>query len=94
MWIIFKVFIEFVAILLLSYALVFWPQGLWDPSHPTRDQTHTPYSLNHWFTRAVPFYLLVYLFLEIFIHLTVLGLSWGTRDLLVWHVGSSSLTRD
>ena len=26
----FKVFIEFVTILLLSYVLVFWPQGMWD----------------------------------------------------------------
>ena len=47
MWIIFKVFIEFVAILLLSYVLVFWPRGMWDPSYPTRDQTHAPHSL-HW----------------------------------------------
>ena len=39
---IFKVFIEFVTILLLFYVLVFWPQGMWDPSSPTRDQTHTP----------------------------------------------------
>ena len=28
MWIIFKVFVEFVTILLLFYA--FWPQGMWD----------------------------------------------------------------
>ena len=39
---IFKVFIEFVTVLLLLYDLVFWPQGMWDfsfqlgiePSHP------------------------------------------------------------
>ena len=36
-WSIFKVFIEFVAILLLFYVLVFWPQGMWDLSFPTRD---------------------------------------------------------
>ena len=36
-WTIFKVFIEFVAILLLFYVLVFWPQGMWDLSFPTRD---------------------------------------------------------
>ena len=30
MWTIFKAFIEFVIILLLLYALVFWPQGMWD----------------------------------------------------------------
>ena len=29
MWIIFKVFTEFVAITLLFYVLVFWPQGMW-----------------------------------------------------------------
>ena len=22
----------------------FWPQGMWDPSSPTRDQTHAPCS--------------------------------------------------
>ena len=35
MWTIFKVFIEFVTILLLFSVLVFWPQGTWDPSSPT-----------------------------------------------------------
>ena len=30
MWTVFKVFIEFVAILFLFYALVFWPRGMWD----------------------------------------------------------------
>jgi len=31
MWAIFKVFIEFVAILLLFYVLIFfWPRGVWD----------------------------------------------------------------
>ena len=42
MWTIFKVLIEFVAILLLFYVLIFWPQGMWDLSSPTRDGTHTP----------------------------------------------------
>ena len=42
MWIIFKVFIEFITILLLFYVLVFWPQGMWDLSSLTRDRTHTP----------------------------------------------------
>ena len=37
MWIILKVFIEFVTILLRFYALVFWLQGMWDPSSLTRD---------------------------------------------------------
>ena len=30
MWTIFKVFIEFVTILLLFYILVFWPQVMWN----------------------------------------------------------------
>ena len=34
---IFKVFIDFVAILLLFYVLVFWPRGMWDPSSLNRD---------------------------------------------------------
>ena len=33
----FKVFIEFVTILLLFYVLVFWPRGMWDLSSPNRD---------------------------------------------------------
>ena len=41
MWIILKVFIEFVTILLLFYDLVFWLQGMWDPSTPTTEQTHS-----------------------------------------------------
>ena len=55
MWTIFKIFIEFVIILLLFYVFFSWPQGTWDLSCPTRDQTHTPYiarqNLNHWTTR-------------------------------------------
>ena len=58
MWTIFKVFIEFVTILLLFYILVFWPWGMWDLSSPPRDQTRTPcigrQSLTHWTTREVP----------------------------------------
>ena len=35
MWITFKVFIEFVTILLLFYVLVFWPRGgVWDLPGP------------------------------------------------------------
>ena len=34
------------------------PQGMWDPSSLTRDQTHSPctgrQNLNHWTTREVP----------------------------------------
>ena len=58
MWTIFKVFIEFVTILLLFYVLVFWSRGMWDLSSPTRDRTRTPcigrQSLNHWTAREVP----------------------------------------
>ena len=58
MWTIFKVFIEFVTILLLFYVLVFWPRGTWDLSSSTRDRTHTPcigrWSLNHQTAREVP----------------------------------------
>ena len=58
MWTIFKVFIEFATILLLFYVLVFWLQGMWDPSSSTGDRTHTPCigrrSLNHWTAREVP----------------------------------------
>ena len=54
----FKVFIEFGTTLPLFYVLVFWPQGMWDPSSLTRDRTHTPctgrLSLNHWATKEVP----------------------------------------
>ena len=49
MWIILKVFIEFVTILLRFYALVFWLQGMWDPSTPTTEQTHTL----HWKVKSL-----------------------------------------
>ena len=53
-----KSFIEFVTILLLFYVLVFWPQGMWDLSSPTRDRTRTlcigRLRLNHWTAREVP----------------------------------------
>ena len=55
---IFKVFLEFVTISLLFYALDFGPQGMWDLISPTRDQTCIPcigtQSLNHSTTREVP----------------------------------------
>ena len=58
MRIIFKVFIEFVTVLLLFYILVFWLWEMWDLSSQTRDQTHIPcirrQSLNHWTAKAVP----------------------------------------
>ena len=43
---IFKIFIEFVMILLLFYVLVFWPLGMWTLSSMTRDRTCTPYIRN------------------------------------------------
>ena len=55
---VFKVFIEFVTILLLFYVLCFWPWGMWDLSSLTGDRTRTPCigrrSLNHWTAREVP----------------------------------------
>ena len=58
MWNFFKVFIEFVAILLLLYVLVFWPGGMWDLSCLTKDWTRTAcirrWSLNRWTAREVP----------------------------------------
>ena len=58
MWTIFKVFIEFVTILLLVYVLVFWSRGMWDLSSLTRHRTYTlcigRRSLNHWTAREVP----------------------------------------
>ena len=41
MWTIFKVFIEFITILLLFYVLVFWPRATRDLSSPIRVPTHT-----------------------------------------------------
>ena len=38
---IFKVFIEFVATVLLSYVSDFWARGIWDLSPLTRDRTST-----------------------------------------------------
>ena len=58
MWTIFKVFIEFVTILLLFYVSVFWPRGTWDLSSLTGDGTRIPcigrQSLNHWTASEVP----------------------------------------
>ena len=42
MWTTFKVFIEFVTVLLLFYVCIFFPQGMWDITSLTRDQTCTP----------------------------------------------------
>ena len=55
MWTIFKVFSEFLSILLLFHVLVFWPRGKWDLSSPARDRTGNPgtgrQNLNHSSTR-------------------------------------------
>lgn len=44
--------------IVLFYVFVSWWRGMWDPSFPTWDQTHTPHierrSLNHWTARRVP----------------------------------------
>lgn len=37
----FKVFIEFVTVLLLFHISVFWPWGMWDLGALTEDGTHT-----------------------------------------------------
>ena len=59
-WTIFKVFLEFVTILLLFYVLVSWLSAVWDLRPLTGDWTCRPsigrWSLNHWTTRNVPFY--------------------------------------
>ena len=59
----FKVFIDFVTILLLFYALVFWSWGMWYLFSPTRDQTHIPCigrsNFNHWTTPIAHFLLSV-----------------------------------
>ena len=57
MWTIFKVFIEFVTILLPFHVLVFWPGSFLDLSSLTWDQTCTPCfgrrGLNHWTAKDV-----------------------------------------
>ena len=42
MWTVFRLFIEFVTVLLLFYVLVFQPGGIWDLISLTRDQTSPP----------------------------------------------------
>ena len=91
----FKVFIEFVTILLLFYVWVFWLRGMWDPSSPTRDQTRTPcigrLSLNYWTTREVHYiFLLNWFFLiekVLYLFIYLLAVPRG-----MWDLGSA--TRD
>ena len=58
MWIILKIFIEFVTVFLLSYVLAVWLRDVLDLSSLTRNWTYIPcvgrQSLNHWTTREVP----------------------------------------
>ena len=58
MWTIFKVLVDFVAILLPSWFWFWGLQGIWDLSSWIRDQTYTlcirRCSLNHWTTREIP----------------------------------------
>ena len=55
----FKLLIEFLTIFLLFYVFwgIFWPQGMWDLSSPTRDWIHITCigrrSFNHWITKEV-----------------------------------------
>ena len=42
MWTIFKVFIEFITVLLPFYALIPWSRAMWDPSSRTRDRNLIP----------------------------------------------------
>ena len=79
MWTIFKVFIEFVTILL--YVLFFCPWGMWDLSLPTRDQTLTPctgrWSLNHWTAREAP-------------RMSLTGLTWRCQQAwFLWRFGDN-----
>ena len=57
MWTIFKVFIEFVTVLLLFSVLGFWPRAMWDTSSAPRDGTRTRCtgrrSLGRWTAREV-----------------------------------------
>ena len=59
----FKVFTEFVTILLLFYVLGFWLWGKWDLNSPARGQTCTHcigrWSLSHWTAREVSHILLL-----------------------------------
>ena len=99
MWTIFKVFIEFVTILLLFYVLGFWLRGTWELSSPTRDRTRTPcigrQSLNDWTAKEVPVRLLWILSSEALIfghlcsslHCPLLArtlVSWFSQNPLLW----------
>ena len=89
MWTTFKVlFIEFVTILLLFYALFFWLQGRWGLSSLTRDQTCIPWigrqSLVYWTTGEVPSHYIIFR-KDTFMcsYLNCLALSYMQSSLLV-----------
>ena len=50
-WTIFKIFIEFVTLLLLFYVLVFWPQPTWDSLLPKQGSNPDP---EHWKVMSQP----------------------------------------
>ena len=54
MSIIFKVFVEFVTVLLLFYVSVICMQSIWDLSFPTRDQTLTTFIGRQSLTSGLP----------------------------------------
>ena len=71
MWIIFKIFIEFVTILFLFYGFFFfWPQGMSDLSSLARNQTRISCigrcSPNHWTAREALTFVIFYLIEKIF----------------------------
>ena len=64
MWtIFFKSLLNLLQYCFCFYVLVFWPQGMWDFSSPTRDRTCTPrvgrQSFNHWTAREIPQYFII-----------------------------------
>ena len=100
-WTVFlKVFIEFVIIVFLLYVLLYWPQGMWGLSSPTRHPTHTPcterQSLNHWTSREVlnfPYKAFYYSYLfETFASISryfIWGTYHWTRRLPLWSTKES-----
>ena len=54
MWAIFKVFVEFVTVLLLFPVLVFWPRGMWGLSSPPGIEHAPPALEGEVFTTGPP----------------------------------------
>ena len=62
----------------MVYILVFWPQGTWDLSLLTRDQTHTHPALegkglNQWTAREFPKYQCLEWNLDVFIYMYIIA---------------------